>query len=129
MLAVALAGFSVFALVSPEKQQQTAAELSAAATATDQQTGATLSVHVTEGATTVSVRATVTGLEDGVGYRLYGYPFDGRPRPVVNWTGKKGVQEVTGELSLAIADLSHFTVMRGGRVVVTVYLPRTVASK
>jgi hypothetical protein len=126
VVAVALAGFSLYALIDPPgSEQQTAAVLTASALATDNQTGANLSVHVTEEAGAVTVRATLTGLERGVGYRLYGYPFDGRPRPVVNWTGKSGVQEVGGTLPFGIADLSHFTVMWGDRVVVTVYLPRS----
>lgn len=125
MAALAVAGFSARALLAPQAPAvQTATVRTAVASATDRDSGANLSVFLTEERDRVTVRATLNGLDEGVGYRLYGYTFDGRQRPLVNWTGRSGVQEVDGELPVGIADLSHFAVTRGTRVVVTAYLPR-----
>jgi hypothetical protein len=129
VIAVALAVISANALLATRDDgSSTAAVLTAAATASDSATGADLSVFVTEQGGAVAVRATLNGLHADVGYRLHGHTFDGLQRPVVNWTGRSGVQEVTGELPVGMADVSHFTVSRGTRVVVTAYLPRQATS-
>lgn len=124
-LTLTVAGVSVRALLAPPAPGvQTVTVRTAVAAATDRDSGANLSVFVTEERDRVTVRATLSGLDEGTGYRLYGYTFDGRQRPLVNWTGRDGVQELDGELPVRIADLSHFAVTRGTRVVVTAYLPR-----
>ncbi|MEU8210357.1 zf-HC2 domain-containing protein [Micromonospora sp. NPDC049044] len=124
-LTLTVAGISTRALLTPQAPDvQTATVRTAVASATDQGSGANLSVLLTEERDRVTVRATLSGLDKGTGYRLYGYTFDGRQRPLVNWTGRAGVQELDGELPVGIADLSHFAVTRGTRVVVTAYLPR-----
>ncbi|MEU8167240.1 hypothetical protein AB0B97_12040 [Micromonospora sp. NPDC049004] len=101
--------------------------VSAAASATDVDSHAELAVSLTQANGSVQVRATVTGLQKDVGYRLYGYSLDGTRWPVVNWTGGAGkVQEVTGTAPVAIADVSHFVVLRSDRTtVVTVYLSKS----
>ncbi|WP_422747610.1 zf-HC2 domain-containing protein [Micromonospora sp. WMMD1219] len=120
-----VAGISAKALLTPPGPEvRTATVRTAAASAMDQDSGTKLSVFVTQEGDRVTVRATLSGLDEGAGYRLYGYTFDGRQRPLVNWTGRAGVQELDGELPVGIADLSHFAVTRGARVVVTAYLPR-----
>ncbi|TQJ23583.1 hypothetical protein FBZ33_3889 [Micromonospora sp. A202] len=125
MAALTVAGISARALLAPPAPGvQTNIVRTAVASATDRDSGATLSVLLTEEGDRVTVRATLSGLAEGTGYRLYGYTFDGRQRPLVNWTGRAGVQELDGELPVGIADLSHFAVTRGTRVVVTAYLPR-----
>ncbi|MEU1395491.1 zf-HC2 domain-containing protein [Micromonospora zamorensis] len=125
MAALTVAGISARALLAPPAPGvQTNIVRTAVASATDRDSGANLSVFLTEERDRVTVRATLSGLDEGTGYRLYGYTFDGRQRPLVNWTGRDGVQEIDGELPVGIADLSHFAVTRGTRVVVTAYLPR-----
>ncbi|MBQ1038680.1 zf-HC2 domain-containing protein [Micromonospora sp. C81] len=125
MAALTVAGISARALLAPPAPGvQTNIVRTAVASATDRDSGANLSVFLTEERDRVTVRATLSGLTEGTGYRLYGYTFDGRQRPVVNWTGRAGVQELDGELPVGIADLSHFAVTRGTRIVVTAYLPR-----
>ncbi|MET7704726.1 hypothetical protein [Micromonospora sp. NPDC005413] len=125
LLTLMVAGISARALLDPPAPGvQTNIVRTAVASATDRDSGANLSVLLTEEGDRVTVRATLSGLDEGTGYRLYGYTFDGRQRPLVNWTGRAGVQELDGELPVGIADLSHFAVTRGTRVVVTAYLPR-----
>lgn len=125
MAALTVAGISARALLAPPAPGvQTNIVRTAVASATDRDSGTNLSVFLTEERDRVTVRATLSGLAEGTGYRLYGYTFDGRQRPLVNWTGRAGVQELDGELPVGIADLSHFAVTRGTRVVVTAYLPR-----
>ncbi|MFC8301111.1 zf-HC2 domain-containing protein [Micromonospora orduensis] len=125
LLALTVAGLSARALLEPPAPgMQTNTVRTAVASATDRDSGANLSVILTEDGDRVAVRATLSGLTEGTGYRLFGYTFDGRQRPLVNWTGRAGVQELDGELPVGIADLSHFAVTRGTRIVVTAYLPR-----
>lgn len=125
LLTLTVAGLSARALLDPPAPGvQTNTVRTAVASATDRDSGANLSVILTEDGDRVAVRATLSGLTEGVGYRLFGYTFDGRQRPLVNWTGRDGVQELDGELPVGIADLSHFAVTRGTRIVVTAYLPR-----
>ncbi|MET8118526.1 hypothetical protein [Micromonospora sp. NPDC005189] len=125
LLTLTVAGLSARALLDPPAPGvQTNTVRTAVASATDRDSGANLSVILTEEGDRVIVRATLSGLTEGVGYRLFGHTFDGRQRPLVNWTGRAGVQELDGELPVGIADLSHFAVTRGTRVVVTAYLPR-----
>ncbi|MEU1362103.1 zf-HC2 domain-containing protein [Micromonospora zamorensis] len=125
LLTLTVAGLSARALLDPPAPGvQTDTVRTAVASATDRDSGANLSVILTEDGDRVAVRATLSGLTEGVGYRLFGYTFDGRQRPLVNWTGHDGLQELDGELPVGIADLSHFAVTRGNRVVVTAYLRR-----
>ncbi|WP_433650045.1 hypothetical protein ACQP2C_26520 [Micromonospora zamorensis] len=124
-LTLTVAGVSVRSLLAPPAPGvQTNIVRTAVASATDRDSGANLSVFLTEERDRVTVRVTLSGLNEGTGYRIYGYTFDGRQRPLVNWTGRAGVQELDGELPVGIADLSHFAVARGTRIVVTAYLPR-----
>jgi hypothetical protein len=123
LAAVVVAGVSAKSLlVTADTKPSAATALSAVATGTDAKTGADLSVLVTKNGDGVTARATLKGLREGAGYRLFGYTFDGRQRPVVNWTGRKGAQEVTGELPVGLTDISHFVVTRNSRLVVTAYL-------
>src|SRR6185312_9590865 len=97
---VTLGGLAVGALLR-DGNESTASGVpivvSAAASATDVDSHAELAVSLTQANGSVQVRATVTGLQKDVGYRLYGYSLDGTRWPVVNWTGGAGkVQEVTG---------------------------------
>lgn len=129
VVTVTVAGLSLRSLSSSlaGPRPLTTVAVTAAASGSDEQSGAGMSIVLTGNSdgTVVSVRATVSELRRGRGYRLYGYTYDGREVPVVNWTGNAGVQDVAGELPAAIADLSHFTVTTGRRKpVVTVYLPR-----
>ncbi|MFF5173274.1 hypothetical protein ACFY3U_11620 [Micromonospora sp. NPDC000089] len=125
LLTLTVAGISARALLDPPTLQgQPVTVPTAVASATDRNSGANLSVLLTEGRDRVTVQATLSGLDEGTGYRLYGYTFDGRQWPLVNWTGRTGVQEVAGELPVGIADLSHIAVTHGPRAVVTVFLAR-----
>ncbi|MET8467631.1 hypothetical protein [Micromonospora zamorensis] len=81
----------------------------------------TVTLTTKDGST--EVRAKLTGLTKGTGYRLYGYGPDDNRWAVVNWTGGAGKeQEVSGTVPAAIAGISHVTVLRSDRkTVVTVY--------
>ncbi|MCI4061376.1 hypothetical protein MRQ36_01810 [Micromonospora sp. R77] len=129
LLTLTVAGIAARALLDPPALEgQPVTVPTAVASATDPDSGANMSVLLTEGRDRVTVRATLSGLDEGTGYRLYGYTFDGRRWPLVNWTGRTGVHEVAGELPVGIADLSHIAVTHGARVVVTVFLPRSAGT-
>ncbi|MFI5935027.1 hypothetical protein [Actinoplanes sp. NPDC051494] len=131
---VALGGIAAGALIRSDHGDPVSpvapAVVSAAASATDVDSGARMTVTLTAKGGSAEVRAKLTGLKKGTGYRLYGYGVDDSRWPVANWTGKKGkVQEVTGTVPAGIPDISHFAVLRGDRsAVVTVYLPRGVGA-
>lgn len=99
--------------------------LTAAAEATDQTTGASASVTVSdEDDDGVTIRATVSGLREGTDYLLYAVTSDGGTQEVTRWTGTAAVQDVSGRLPVRLDDLSFFTVaLAGGGPVVSVYLP------
>ena len=97
--------------------------ITAAATAADSATGASLSVFVTQREGGVSVRATVDGLRPGVGYRLQAVTSDGHAWPVVNWTSDGRLQDITAEVQVPLSTLVFFTVSRAGSgPVVSAYL-------
>ncbi|WP_433650038.1 zf-HC2 domain-containing protein [Micromonospora zamorensis] len=99
------------------------AAVSAAASATDVDSGVRMTVALTAKDGSTEVRAKLTGLTKGAGYRLYGYGPDDNRWAVVNWTGGAGKeQEVSGTVPAAIAGISHVTVLRSDRkTVVSVY--------
>ncbi|MBQ1038674.1 MULTISPECIES: zf-HC2 domain-containing protein [Micromonospora] len=99
------------------------AAVSAAASTTDVDSGVRMTVTLTAKDGSTEVRAKLTGLTRGTGYRLYGYGPDDNRWAVVNWTGGAGKeQEVSGTVPAAIAGISHVTVLRSDRkTVVTVY--------
>nr|WP_246381729.1 zf-HC2 domain-containing protein [Micromonospora jinlongensis] len=99
------------------------AAVSAAASTTDVDSGVHMTVALTAKDGSTEVRAKLTGLTKGTGYRLYGYGPDDNRWAVVNWTGGTGKeQEVSGAVPAAIAGISHVTVLRSDRkTVVTVY--------
>ncbi|MFI7080362.1 zf-HC2 domain-containing protein [Micromonospora sp. NPDC049903] len=76
-----------------------------------------VSIAETEGRSTIV--ASVVGLESGIRYRLFGVTRDGQTHEVVEWDGRPGAQEVSGELDATLAELTFFTVARtdGGPVV------------
>ena len=125
-LVLAVGGLAVGALVNGMEQPPAESKVvTAAATAADSTTGASVAVFVTEHETNVNVRATVNGLRTGAGYRLRAVTTDGRNLAVVNWTGTGSVQDVTGDVPVRLAQLSYFTVTRpDNTAVVSVYLPQ-----
>ncbi|MFI7539817.1 hypothetical protein [Actinoplanes sp. NPDC049599] len=97
--------------------------VTAAATAADSSTGASLSVFVTQQDGGVTVRATVDGLRSGVGYRLQAVTSDGHAWPVVNWTSDGKLQDITAQVQVPLSTLVFFTVSRAGSgPVVSAYL-------
>ena len=125
-LVLAVGGLAVGALVNGMEQPPAESKVvTAAATAADSTTGASVAVFVTEHENNVNVRATVNGLRTGAGYRLRAVTTDGRTLAVVNWTGTGSVQDVTGDVPVRLAQLSYFTVTRpDNTAVVSVYLPQ-----
>ncbi|WP_405089952.1 zf-HC2 domain-containing protein [Micromonospora sp. NBC_01392] len=88
--------------------------------------GVSLSVSITthegQGST---IRITATGLRPGLRYRLFAVTRDGVTHPVRDWTASAGPQEVTGELSPSVDDLSFVGVGRpDGTSVVTAPISR-----
>lgn len=130
VVALAVGGLATGALLNGSDQAPAESKVvTAAATAADGTTGASVSVFVTEQQDgSVNVRATVNGLRAGAGYRLRAVLTDGRILPVVNWTGSGSVQDVTGIVQARLAQLSFFTVTRpDNSAVVSVYLPQASA--
>ncbi|MET8233663.1 zf-HC2 domain-containing protein [Micromonospora sp. NPDC005298] len=99
------------------------AAVSAAGSTTDVDSGVRMTVTLTAKDGFTEVRAKLTGLTKGTGYRLYGYGPDDKRWAIVNWTGGTGKQqEVSGTVPAAIAGISHVAVQRSDRkTVVTVY--------
>ncbi|MEU7979334.1 zf-HC2 domain-containing protein [Micromonospora sp. NPDC049081] len=88
--------------------------------------GVSLSVAITtdEGRGS-TIRITATGLRQGLRYRLFAVTRDGVTHVVRDWTASTGPQEVTGELSLPVADLAFVTVgLVDGTAVVTAPISR-----
>ncbi|WMF04497.1 zf-HC2 domain-containing protein [Micromonospora robiginosa] len=88
--------------------------------------GASLSVSITthegQGST---IRITATGLRPGLRYRLFAVTRDGVSHPVRDWTASNGPQEVTGELSPPVDQLSFVGVgLTDGTSVVTAPISR-----
>ena len=116
VLVVVLGGLAVGALVHGPGASGPAAVpvVTAAATAADSSTGASLSVFVTQREGGVNVRATVNGLRAGAGYRLQAVTYDGHAWPVVNWTSDGKLQDITADVQVPISALVFFTVSRAG---------------
>jgi hypothetical protein len=124
-LVVVVGGLAFGALLHGNREPGAVAVpvVTAAATAADRSTGASLSVFVTQGESGVSVRATVDGLRSGVGYRLQAVTSDGHAWPVVNWTSDGKLQDITAEVPVPLSTLVFFTVSRAGNgPVVSAYL-------
>nr|WP_125806120.1 zf-HC2 domain-containing protein [Actinoplanes sp. ATCC 53533] len=124
-LVLVIGGLALGALLRGEREARTAAVpvVTAAATAADRTTGASLSVFVTQQEAGVNVRATVDGLRPGVGYRLQAVTSDGHAWPVVNWTSDGKLQEITADVGVPLSTLVFFTVSRAGSgPVVSAYL-------
>ena len=124
-LVVVVGGLAFGALLHGNRETGAVAVpvVTAAATAADRSTGASLSVFVTQGEAGVSVRATVDGLRSGVGYRLQAVTSDGHAWPVVNWTSDGKLQDITAEVPVPLSTLVFFTVSRAGSgPVVSAYL-------
>lgn len=123
---VTLGGTAATALLrehNGEPSRPTArAAVNAAASTTDVDSGVRMTVALTAKDGATEVRAKLTGLTKGTGYRLYGYGPDDNRWAVVNWTGGAGKeQEVSGTVPAAIAGISHVAVLRSDRkIVVTV---------
>ncbi|MET8118524.1 zf-HC2 domain-containing protein [Micromonospora sp. NPDC005189] len=96
-----------------------------AATASEPRTGASVSVFASETDGGVHVRVTVTGLRAGTSYRLYAVTLDGQAREIATWISADTVQEVSGDLRVALGDLTFVTISEAnGPPAVTVQLPR-----
>jgi hypothetical protein len=124
-LVVVVGGLAFGALLHGDRDAGSVAVpvVTAAATAADRSTGASLSVFVTQGESGVSVRATVDGLRPGVGYRLQAVTSDGHAWPVVNWTSDGKLQDITAEVPVPLSTLVFFTVSQAGSgPVVSAYL-------
>ncbi|MBX7265052.1 zf-HC2 domain-containing protein [Micromonospora sp. Llam7] len=83
--------------------------------------GASLSVAITVGdGGSATIRITATGLRQGLRYRLFAVTRDGATHVVRDWTASSGPQEVAGETSLPIDELSFITVgLVDGSAIVT----------
>jgi len=92
--------------------------------------GASLSVAIVAadgGGSTI--RITVTGLRQGIRYRLFAVTRDGATHVVRDWTASSGPQKVVGETSLSADELSFITVgLVDGSAVVTAPIVRDPAS-
>lgn len=92
--------------------------------------GASLSVAIVasnEGSATI--RITVTGLRPGLRYRLFAVTRDGATHVVRDWTASAGPQEVAGETSLPVDQLSFITVgLVDGSAIVTAPLSQDPAA-
>ncbi|WFE93146.1 zf-HC2 domain-containing protein [Micromonospora sp. WMMD987] len=88
--------------------------------------GVSLSVAITtDEGTGSTIRITATGLRQGLRYRLFAVTRDGVTHVVRDWTASTGPQEVTGELSLPVADLAFVTVgLVDGTAIVTAPISR-----
>ncbi|MBQ1027865.1 zf-HC2 domain-containing protein [Micromonospora sp. C95] len=92
--------------------------------------GASLSVAVIAGeGGSATIRITATGLRQGIRYRLFAVTRDGATHVVRDWTASSGPQEVAGETSLPIDELSFITVgLVDGSAIVTAPIARDPAA-
>ncbi|MEV6814595.1 hypothetical protein, partial [Micromonospora sp. NPDC051296] len=92
--------------------------------------GASLSVAITVGDEgSATIRITATGLRQGVRYRLFAVTRDGVTHVVRDWTASSGPQEVAGETSLSVDELSFITVgLVDGSAIVTAPIARDPAT-
>ncbi|NLU77213.1 zf-HC2 domain-containing protein [Micromonospora sp. HNM0581] len=92
--------------------------------------GASLSVAITVGAAeSATIRITVTGLRQGTRYRLFAVTRDGATHVVRDWTASSGPQEVAGETSLPVGELSFITVgLVDGSAIVTAPIAQSPAT-
>ncbi|GIJ75740.1 Putative zinc-finger [Micromonospora phaseoli] len=92
--------------------------------------GASLSVTITVGDQgSATIRITATGLRQGLRYRLFAVTRDGATHVVRDWTASAGPQEVAGETSLPVDQLSFITVgLVDGSAIVTAPIAQGPAS-
>ncbi|SCG33858.1 Putative zinc-finger [Micromonospora humi] len=98
--------------------------LTATGEAPGQGVGLSVSITTHEGQGS-TIRITATGLRPGLRYRLFAVTRDGVTHPVRDWTASTGPQEVTGELSPPVDQLSFVGVgLPDGTSVVTAPISR-----
>ncbi|TCB96789.1 zf-HC2 domain-containing protein [Micromonospora zingiberis] len=92
--------------------------------------GASLSVVITEGERGgATIRITASGLRQGTRYRLFAVTRDGATHAIRDWTATSGPQEVAGETSLPVDQLSFITVgLTDGSAIVTAPIAQSPAS-
>ncbi|GIJ25003.1 hypothetical protein Vqi01_01650 [Micromonospora qiuiae] len=92
--------------------------------------GASLSVTITVGDHGgATIRITATGLRQGLRYRLFAVTRDGATHVVRDWTASAGTQQVAGETSLPVDELSFITVgLVDGSAIVTAPIAQNPAS-
>ncbi|RIV40211.1 zf-HC2 domain-containing protein [Micromonospora radicis] len=92
--------------------------------------GASLSVVITVGDQGgATIRITANGLRQGTRYRLFAVTRDGATHTVRDWTASSGPQEVAGETSLPVDELSFITVgLTDGSAIVTAPIAQNPAS-
>jgi anti-sigma factor RsiW len=81
---------------------------------------ARLVVVVVQRAHTTTLVATVTGLEQSVGYRLYAVMVDGQAHEVAKWVGVPEPTDLTAQLAEPLTDLSFFSVTRSDGTAVVI---------
>ncbi len=127
-LTLVVGGLAVGALVRGSGDGGRLPAITAAATAEDSATGASVSVVATQQDGGVQIRASVDGLRAGTPYRLYAVSVDGQVWPVADWIGQDLVQEVTGNVPVDLSSLVFLSVsLTGDAPVVSVYLTRSGA--
>ncbi|WP_303395037.1 zf-HC2 domain-containing protein [Micromonospora sp. NBS 11-29] len=98
--------------------------LTATGEAPGQGVGLSVSITTHEGQGS-TIRITATGLRPGLRYRLFAVTRDGVTHPVRDWTASTGPQEVTGELTPPVDQLSFVGVgLPDGTSVVTAPISR-----
>ncbi|MEU1362101.1 hypothetical protein ABZ356_19925, partial [Micromonospora zamorensis] len=129
-LAVVLfVGFGALFVLDQVSDEAGPEVVTVAASGSEPRTGATASVFASETDSGVHVRVTVTGLRAGTGYQLYAVTLDGQTREIASWTSTDTVQEVSGDLPVALGDLAFVTIsVANGAPSVTVHLPRATSA-
>ncbi|MFJ6167497.1 zf-HC2 domain-containing protein [Micromonospora orduensis] len=129
-LAVVLfVGFGALFVLDQVSDEAGPEVVTVAASGSEPRTGATASVFASETDSGVHVRVTVTGLRAGTGYQLYAVTLDGQTREIASWTSTETVQEVSGDLPVALSDLAFVTIsVANGAPSVTVHLPRATSA-
>ncbi|MEU4397144.1 zf-HC2 domain-containing protein [Micromonospora orduensis] len=129
-LAVVLfVGFGALFVLDQVSDEAVPEVVTVAASGSEPRTGATASVFASETDSGVHVRVTVTGLRAGTGYQLYAVTLDGQTREIASWTSTETVQEVSGDLPVALGDLAFVTIsVANGAPSVTVHLPRATSA-
>ncbi|MBQ0982530.1 MULTISPECIES: zf-HC2 domain-containing protein [Micromonospora] len=129
-LAVVLfVGFGALFVLDQVSDEAGPEVVTVAASGSEPRTGAAASVFASETDSGVHVRVTVTGLRAGTGYQLYAVTLDGQTREIASWTSTDTVQEVSGDLPVALGDLVFVTIsVANGAPSVTVHLPRATST-